>query len=231
MSSYLNNFVLQTYRIGIVIILTSLNACTDNTHITKGPADVLPDEAEAAFLTGRADKRLSIYKYGKSYTDSTLVCELWYSGDTLLKKEGEYYYALPVQSEHVSDDILSIAGGNTEYETFNELACEVGGQSAWNKYVFKYDSAWNPVEVKHYKAYREGYDENEDLVIAKKPDYFLSSIARFSFVKDGTAMVVIDDEGVVIERILKKYDKDSRIVYEHWEAWGEHRYKIFNTYR
>lgn len=100
----------------------------------------------------------------------------------------------------LSEEIIKAAKGRTVHETFEPRVCEVGGHSAWNKYVFTYDRKKRPVVVKHYKAWLEEYDKKGNVHINKKPHYFLDQSVYLQYVNNKVIQITKDKSGKIIEK-------------------------------
>lgn len=177
----------------------------------------------------KTDKYAAIYKFDSAYTDSSLVCERWFLADTLVKETGKFYYRIPFESEFVDGWIIESAKGKTIYETFDSLICEVGGHSAWNKYVFNYDDKKRPQSVRHYKAWwNEGLGESPR---PPKPGYFLGETIYFYYNNGELIQVANKKSGRRIEKITKRFDNKSRLEFEEWDAWDSYRFRIYYKYK
>jgi len=174
---------------------------------------------------------IKVYQYNATFQDSTLVFEKWeYKNQPALKK-GHFPYGMPVESEFVNLEMLSFKAPKKVYETFNPMVCEVGGQSAWNKYTVQYNTQKRPVLVKHWKAYQDDYDKEGNAITHKKPRYFLAEETKLVYEGGKTTQITCDASGKELERIIKQINKESKPVLEVWTAWDELRFKIFYTYQ
>lgn len=175
------------------------------------------------------DNHLTIYDYNSTYTDSSLVYEVWRKNNSIIKKEGIFYHKLPFESEFVNESVIKEANGNNELEIFLENICETGGTSAWNKYYFEYDNQKRPLKAKHYKAW--WYEGLIDLPQPEKPEYFLGERLEYEYGKNWTTVHAYNDKSELIETIEKRYDINNKLIYEHWDAWDWYRYKVFYEYK
>lgn len=176
-------------------------------------------------------KLITIYKYDIHYKDSILICKLWYSGDSVIKKEGEFYYRIPMQSHIISNFDLEKAKGKSTYETFDSLICETGGHSAWNKYLFTYNEQDNVLKIQHYKAWYRSSDEEGNYIVNQVPQYFLGEESFFTYTGNTVTQKTYDaQDKKPIETIVKKYDNQSRLVLEAKDSWDTYRFKLFYTY-
>jgi len=175
------------------------------------------------------NKVASIYQYDSTYLDSTLIAEWFYYNDSIAKQGERFYYGLPFESEFVWPSIIDAARGETELETFDSLICEVGGTSAWNKYIFEYDQLNRVKQIKHMKAWwYEGlgeYGERPD-----KPAYFLGETINFEYQANQSLQRTYDENNTIIEHFEKRYDREGLLIFEHCETWSEYRYKAYYNY-
>ncbi|KOY87736.1 hypothetical protein AD998_17805 [bacterium 336/3] len=178
----------------------------------------------------KIERYVVIYQYDVTFKDSTQVCELWFYKNEPPQKKGTFYYKIPVQSDFIDEYILKASKGKKTYETFDSTICEVGGRSAWNKYIFKYDNLKRPVSVKHFKAYWEGYDKNGNPITYTKPQYFHSETIYFEYQGNKTTQITKDVSGKELEKTERVVNKESKPLLETWTAWDTHRYKLFYQY-
>ena len=175
------------------------------------------------------DKHLRVYKYDSSYVDSTLVRELWYKKDSIIKGGERFYYTLPFESGFIRSGTVKNAKGKREYVTFDSLMCETGGTSAWNKYRFEYDNQNRPLTAQHHKAWwNEGLGDSPR---PKKPEYFLGEKLKYEYGRNWSKQFAYDDKNELIEMIEKRFDNQNRLVYEHWDSWNSYRFKVFYEYK
>ncbi len=177
------------------------------------------------------DKYAAVYQFSSTHNDSILVCEQWFLNDSLVKKTGKFYSSFPLQSEYVDDETVKSANGRITYETFDPLMCEVGGSSAWNKYVFIYDDKKQPLLVEHFKAYFENYDANGNVFTNKTPDYHLGEVATFVYNANGVIQTLKNAEGKLIEQITKRGDNKGRLVFEERDDADGKRTRVYYQYK
>lgn len=175
------------------------------------------------------DKYVTIYEFDNTYTDSSLVSEQWFLGDSILKKTGESFYRLPLESAFLDEWSIKSAKGQTCYETFDSLICQAGGASAWNKYLFIYDNEKRPLFIKHYKAWYHGFDEDYSDPEPEKPKYFLSETIKFQYNNSEVIQITKNDSGKVIEKITKRVDNKSRLEFEEIDGDG-YEYRVYYKY-
>ncbi|MBL4716686.1 MAG: hypothetical protein COC01_04470 [Bacteroidetes bacterium] len=216
----------------LLLFILTITGCSNKSIENKEESikklvETNQPEKESADLT--FDKHLTIYKYGKTYVDSTLISEIWYLNDSIIKKGGRFYYRIPITSDFVNDYIIGQAKGKAMLETFDSLVCETGGTSVWNKYKFTYNEKNRLTRIEHYKAWwNEGLGESDR---PEKPEYFLGERIEFEYKKNSQTQMAFNDSDELIETIKKKYDKENRLLMEHWDAWDRYRFKIYYEYK
>jgi len=175
------------------------------------------------------EKHVKVFKYDSTYTDSTLITELWIKNDSIINSSKRFNYNLPFESSFVRRSIIENLNGQKEVVTFDSLICEVGGASAWNKYFIEYDNNNKPIKVKHFKAW--WYEGLGDLPQPEEPEYFLGEIVYYHYGNNWIEQKAYDAENKLIEIIKKKFDNSGRLTFEHWDAWNYYRYKAFYDYK
>jgi hypothetical protein len=103
----------------------------------------------------------------------------------------------------------------------------VGGHSAWNKYIFKYDEKKRPISVNHYKAFYESVDKNGNFYTNKTPIYSLGEEISFLYTDNKIVQIAKNESGKILEKITKQFDPNSELIFEEWDAWDEYRYRIY----
>ncbi len=218
------------FQILLFIILTFVSCQTkENKKEISNPTT--PSEQKVA--TEKADfidfdKHLRVYKYDSTYIDSTLVRELWYKKDSIIKGGEKFYYTLPFESSFIRNGTIKNANGKRELVSFDSLMCETGGTSAWNKYYFEYDNQKRPTNVLHFKAWwNEGLG---DLPRPKKPEYFFGEKLNYEYGNNWSKQFAYDEKEELMEMIEKRFDNQKRLVYEHLDSWNKYRFKVFYKY-
>ena len=208
------------------------SACSNNSSTNDKITDVNSAKSQHNLNSDTLPltNYIRIFEYNNTYSDSLLICEQWFSGTVLVKKIGEFANRIPIQSDFVSDYIISCANGKMVYETFDSLMCELGGYSAWNKYVFKYDSIKRPTNVKHFKAWYESVDKQGNFYTNKKPKYFMGEEISFGYNKLEVIQIAKNNSGKIIEKIIKRTDNQSRLTFQQWDAGNEYRYRLYNYF-
>lgn len=216
---------------------TLLNSCNDESssitieteipELTEYASEVLRSQD---VLPLKFNKHLAIYHYTNK--DSTLTGEIWYLNDSIVKQEGKTNFQIPLQFE-ISDRLIEEVDGKKERETFNENICEVGGNSAWNKYYFTYDSLKRPIRVEHYKAwwYEGLYDEEKEVELERpdKPEYFQARTTTYRYQNNSIQEIVTSHEYDFTENVLKIFDDQNRLVLEIYQS-NDQKKKYFYTY-
>lgn len=220
-----------TFKLSIILILMITFSCGKKSS-TVDPVPNPKDSLEKQTVkndTLTFTQYVVVYKFDSTYKDSTPVYKLWYNGDSLVKKSGEFYYPLPFESEFINDRITQDAKGKAVYETLDSTVCETGGMSAWNKYYFKYNLQKKPVQIKHYKAWwNEGLGDEER---PDKPKYFLGETMNFEYLSNTVTQKTYDVSHQLIETITTTYDTNNRLLVVSWDARNEYRFKTYYTYQ
>ncbi len=169
----------MTYAFFLILFFGCLN---NPSPKTQGKQLTVNNNSDSTYFY----KYVAIFRFDSTQTDSLLISELWFIHDSLIKKTG-YEYRLPL-NESLSDIIVkdrivdSAINYRSVYETFNPKVCQTGGQSAWNKYIFKYDDRGRPINVKHYKAFFNDNEESQkDYMDSANPKYSLSEISNLQY--------------------------------------------------
>ena len=223
------DYMRRVYLIVISIFFGLAISCSNNSSTKKITETPIPTESNQIANPEKIILKtyISIFKYDSTYEDSSLVYKKWFSGDSIVKTFGNFYYNLPIQSEFVDNRIIKYAKGQTLYETFDSMICEVGGHSAWNKYIFTYDEKKRPILVSHYKAWYESVDEKGNFYTNKTPKYFLGEQINFLYSDNKIIQIAKNDSGKILEKITKQFDTTYRLIFEEWDAWDEYRYRIY----
>jgi len=215
----------------LALLILTLFSCRKEIDKSQSPLSISKETKEITLTENTEndfDKILRIYKYTSNYSDSTLVTELKYKNNEIVNDKEPFYHTLPFQSEFVRNETIKNAKGQKTYERFDSLMCEVGGTSAWNKYVFKYNQNKEPVEIKHYKAW---WNEGIDFKRPEKPKYFLGEKLKYKYLDNVIEQFAYDINGKIIEKITKEFDINGRLVFENWDAWDSYRFKVFYEYK
>jgi len=230
---------IKSYLLVLTTIIGIFGCENNNTNISEGFSEseiesIVPEKVVAVepkkveSLIPDHDKHVLIYSYNKSFSDSSLDCEIWYLNDSLVLKQGKFYYGPPIYSEYMATRFMENVNGKELYESFDSLVCETGGRSAWNKYKFKYNSTGKPIEIKHYKAWwSEGLGDKPR---PDKPNYFFSETIKYEYHKNSVTERIYDDEMKLFKTIMKVNNEDSSLKMEMWDAWDMYRFKIYYNY-
>lgn len=174
-------------------------------------------------------KKVNIYEYHEK--DSVLNGEIWFQGDSIIRVDGLTHFYVPMPFENW-DYVISQLNADGVLETFTENICEVGGNSAWNKYFFTFDSLNKPIEIKHYKAWwYEGLIDSlgNEKKRKKYPEYFLSKTVSYVYSNNYEYEKIVHHEYGDVKVTEKFYDIKGRLLFEIYRDSDEHR-KNFYTY-
>lgn len=189
--------------------------------------DIYDDDVEQI-----PDTEVNYYGYSSDWKDSTFECTKFYNGDALLKSEEHCHEYIPKEDDYARFDILSIGDTVDTYETFDSLMCEVGGNSAYDKFIFKKDAKGRVVEVEHYMAWFETYtvDENGEEVfeLDYTPDYFLGHLTIINHEENWIQLKSIAEDGDIMYDV-KNHFKNDRLIRQEGNVYGDNR-KAFYTY-
>lgn len=218
----------------LLICFALLNSCTNQSDYsvieTEIPENYSDQLNSSEILPFQSDKQVAIYHYLGQ--DSTLTGQIWYLHDSIVKEEGKTNFQIPLQFE-IWDGLIAKADGKRELETFTENICEVGGNSAWNKYRFTYDSLQRPLTVEHYKAwwYEGLYDEEAETETERpdNPEYFHTRTIQYIYENNITQEIVKSLEYEFTERVTKIVDDQKRLVLEIYQSQDQKK-KYFYTY-
>jgi hypothetical protein len=177
------------------------------------------------------NKLIHLYKFDNSYKDSALISTKWFLNDTLIKEDGQFLYELPIQSLCLNTKIIQDSRGKGVLEVFNSDAPEQKQKSAWNKYIFKYDESNRPQFVKHYIALIGKEDKDGKPITSKKLDYKLSETIYILYKKNESVQIVKNELGIQVEKLSKRFDRNSRLVSEEWVYGDDTRYRVYYTYK
>lgn len=179
-------------------------------------------------------KIINIFKFDSTLKDSTLLCQKILQNDSIIYQKGDFNMNLPFQSDCIDNYTIELAKGKKVLETFDSLICELGGKTAWNKYYLRYDNNSNnkqkrPVQIVHYSANLEYYDKFGEPQNYKFPRYFFRETMFFEYSPNLITQITKNSNGQIIEKIVKKFDNFSRLIYEEL-FYFDQRYKVYYQY-
>ncbi len=216
--------ILLSISIGTLCFIFYKNGSNTNQIKTT-----FQEEKKEQNLSFNYDTYVEVYRYNETYKDSSLLSKIWRLEDSIIKKEGDFQYKIPLQSHFVTNNIIKAANGKKELEMFDESICETRDTGVWNKYLISYNKKSEPIAIKHYKT-----SCNKALESIKRPnqsEYFLGEEIEFLHEYNRMTQYTYDDTGKFLEKIIKKYDTKHQLISEEYEAQKTHRFKIFYVYR
>ena len=226
----------------VIVISIALISCVNssddsfykNLDITHGQANlnissVIDTTTETSPFPEDYQLLTTTYKTDTSRKDSLLMCTEYLFIDQTRNKEGQCYYRLPFQLEAMSTDFLERLKDEKSFETFDSMMCEVGGQSAYNK--FKHTNLGGDLsEIIHYKAWYEDYDDEGNDITHDTPDYFIGERIKVTQTDAYLKMEAFDEENVTLECIENFYTEDGLLIRQVWRTYGTEVYIAHYVY-
>ncbi|MEZ4804065.1 MAG: hypothetical protein R2852_00875 [Bacteroidia bacterium] len=131
----------------------------------------------------------------------------------------------------LDDNTIQASNGKSSLESFvpdlpNEL-----GKCAWEKYIFKYDESNRPQFIKHFRSVFDKKDKDGNPINFNKPDYKLSETIYILYEKNKSVQIVKNELGIQVEKLIKRFNKNSRLISEEWSYGDEQRYRVYYTYK
>ena len=161
------------------------------------------------------DKQILVYEMTKNGEDSILNCETLFLNDKRVYKDGSCYYHSPFQSDYISENVFEQGKHERYIETFDPLMCEVGGNSAYDKYEFE-KSGEAISKITHYKAWYEGYTDDGEPITYDTPNWFIGEIIEVSYVGNSRTLSTYDSENKLIDILTNTYNQNGDLVYQEW---------------
>lgn len=176
------------------------------------------------------DTHILIYEYHENSEDSTRNCSVKTKDGTTVSRDGSCYYGVPFDNEYVSDGLLKVGEEQAIYETFDPLMCEVGGNSAYDRYVFDKDSKGRVERVRHYMAWYQDVTEDGEDITNDIPDYFLGHLVEITYTENSRVIHTYTEEEELLSVMTNIYDDEERLSVQIWNMTGDRTYKAFYYY-
>lgn len=174
------------------------------------------------------DTKIEVFRCGTERVDSVLHCSVLKKNGNIIKEQGKCYLRFPIWPESVSPYLLELGQKQDTYETFDSLMCEVGGNSAYDKYIFSRDKSGNLTMIKHYIAWFERY-EGDSLYLDYTPDYTLQDQVEIEYEKGYQIFKCYYNGDELTETLINYYDHQGRI--SHQSFWNNDEcLKVHFTY-
>lgn len=222
----------------LFLVGVALISCTDHGSKQKEPliTDSLDSESSIIHLkteeTSAPDEfelKAVTYKTDTSGRDSTLMCTQYNFEDYSKSKEGKCYFHLPFEIDAMPTSFLERLKSEKSIETFDPLMCEVGGQSAYNKYIYKKTGSHSS-EILHYKAWNEDYDEAGEPITNEVPEYFLGERLKIIDTDSYLKIEAFDDENNPLDYIENFYNEKGQCIRQIWKTYGSEVYLAHYSY-
>ena len=181
--------------------------------------------------TSTFDTKIEIF----DHSDKTPFheCNIYKKDGYTVQKVGNQWRSAPFEIWDIPNNIIEMGEKRDSYETFDSLMCEVGGNSAYDRYVFKRDQEGRVVQVKHYMAWFEMYDEDEDgneiYYRDYTPDWFLGYRLDIIYNELQTEYRLFYEGKEWDETITNTYDNKGRLAKQE-RLSDDNRYVAFYYY-
>jgi hypothetical protein len=177
--------------------------------------------------TATYDLRIELFD-NSDYTIQHLS-NLYKKNEIVVLNVGQWHSSVPFENQYVSDYLLNQQFENDVYETFDSLTCEVGGNSAYDKYIFKRDKRGRIIQVDHYMAWFDRFAIGGENYLDYSPDWFLGNIIKLLYRPNVRIIENYWEGDSLTEKITDFYDNKGRMVMQNLEV-GKKKYSAHYYY-
>ena len=175
----------------------------------------------AAELTTTIKPDSMFYDYRIEIFDNTIYCQNKHLSNKYMKdgktyqNVGKFYHSVPFEMDEGSNYLIGLGQETDYYEILDSTMCEVGGNSAYDKYEFE-KSGEAISKITHYKAWYEGYTDDGEPITYDTPNWFIGEIIEVSYVGNSRTLSTYDSENKLIDILTNTYNQNGDLVYQEW---------------
>lgn len=215
----------------ILIFILTLFSCAETqeneTEVIENHSEIVQEVMDPHEMLNPEPEEFDLHLIKvrfKENGDTTVEGQIKELNGERIWTDGHYSH-MPMYDEFCSPWLIDTLKHGV-YETFDSLMCEVGGNSAYDKYVME-QTGKNSYKIIHYMAWFEKYEDgSDDPVSDYTPDYFVGHTITAELTPDYFKVHTVWEDGELYSDFVEKYDEQGNLTFQEAD-YGESGVRIW----